>query len=143
MATKARAHRKPNKTLTPINIALTKECSNFIKNPPQVALIRFMNNLGNATQWFNLTIRMTVGLELAKVGGFSDEVVDSLAEAIAVTNAIRIRAEQSTPNAWTATPQELDALSTCVELVNDLQDVSTRRVMLAAHYKAKKDLGVM
>lgn len=102
-----------------------------------------MNNLGNATQWFNLTIRMTVGLELAKVGGFSDEVVDSLAEAIAVTNAIRIRAEQSTPNAWTATPQELDALSTCVELVNDLQDVSTRRVMLAAHYKAKKDLGVM
>ena len=140
MATKARKKRKPVTTLVPINFKLCKENANFLKNAPQIALLKFLENKATATHWYNFTVRMRMARALAPIEGFDDHVLEELEKLVAITEAIRLRNTKEQPLYWIATSEELEQMNLGIEIVNEMQDLSLRRSLLKAHRIAQKEL---
>lgn len=121
---------------------LTKEESDSLKNAPRVGFFRFCDKIGNATNWYDMTLRLQVGNVLVANTSnrydFSQEIPEILRSALEASDAMRERAINTTPQTWSASDKELSQLSEGLDIVDSLQDYCTRLELLKAHRLAQK-----
>lgn len=121
---------------------LTKEESDSLKNAPRVGHIRFSENIGTATNWYDMTLRLQIGRLLVKNTSkrceYTEEVTKVLDLALAASDEIRQRAVSVSPQVWTASDAELLRLGDGIDVVDDLQDICTRLELLKAHRQAQR-----
>lgn len=121
---------------------LTREESDSLKNAPRVGLIRFCENIGTATNWYDMTLRLQMGrllvINTSKRLEYADEVSEILDLALRSSDAMRERAILFEPQTWNATDIELLRLTDGLDVVDDLQDVCTRIELLKAHRQAQR-----
>lgn len=139
--TKNKPVRKKPKSFTPIVFKISKEQQDAIKRPPRTSLNRFRTNQADATDWFNIAFRIRVGVYLAKEE-YAQETLKDMSEAFTFCDVLYTRAKQDTGPDWSITADEADYLQSALDVVDIMQDDTTRRVQLDAHHVAKKLMGV-
>lgn len=141
MTTKNRPIRKKPKSFTPIVFKISKEQQDAIKRPPRTSLNRFRINQADATDWFNIAFRIRVGVHIAKEE-YGQDTVKDMSEAFTFCDVLYARAKQDTGPDWSVTTDEIEYLESALDVVDIMQDETTRRVQLDAHHVAKKLMGV-
>lgn len=141
MTTKNRPIRKKPKSFTPIVFKIPKEQQDRIKKPPRTSLNRFRSNQADATDWFNIAFRIRVGVHIAKAE-YLQETVDDMSQAFTFCDILYTRAKQDTGPDWSITADEAEYIESALDVVDIMQDETTRRVQLDAHHVAQKLMGV-
>jgi hypothetical protein len=141
MTTKNRPVRKKPKSYTPIVFKINKELHEGIKQPPRTSLRRFREGIADATDWFNISFRIRVGIYLARAE-YQQETVEDMTDAFMLCDTIYTRAKQDNGPDWTITPEEIDYIESALDAVDIMQDETTRRAQLYAHQVSQKIMHV-
>lgn len=137
MTTKNKPIRKKPKSNTPIIFKVAKEQQEAIKKPPRISLRRFIDGVADATDWYNIAFRISVGINIAQ-SDYVQETVDAMKECFNVCEDIFTNAKQETAPVWSITNEQAEYLQEALDAVDTMQDETTRRVQLDAHLIAKK-----
>ena len=137
MTTKNKPVRKKPKSVTPIVFKIDKQKQEAIKKPPRVSLERFRQNQADATDWYNIAFRIRVGVYVAKAE-YVQETLDGMNQAFTLCDLIYANAKKETGPDWSVTPEQIEILQDALDVVDVMQDETTRRVQLDAHLVAMK-----
>lgn len=136
MTTKNKPVRKKPKSNTPIIFKVAKAQQEIIKKPPRISLQRFKENKADATDWYNIAFRISVGVNIAR-SDYVQETVDAMIESFSVCESLFVNAKKDSGPHWSATPEQLEYLQEALDAVDQMQDETTRRVQLDAHLLAR------
>lgn len=89
---------------------------------------------GNYSRWLDLLIRFHVALELAKQF-YEQETIDGF-QAI-YYRLLSIKERCLMEDKWYLTDEDIDWIESGLEASNQVQDTTTRRLLLELHLKAK------
>jgi hypothetical protein len=115
------------KSHTPINIAISKADSELLKRFPRLSLENIRNNNGIFKDWYNLTFRTKIGLEVANLV-YTEEASAALKEVHDV--CLKMLETYKQERCLSLTEQEYILLTDGLDAVDQMQDENTRRILL-------------
>ena len=127
--------RRKTKSVTPIVFKLSKKDSDRLKNNIRPSLLAFKNGTQTATDWHNLGFRLKVGVGVAEVL-YVKENVDELQKCLNVIHLLKDR--YVVEKHFQATKEELDLIEMGLDATDQMQDESTRRLLLDKFLEADK-----
>ena len=126
--------RSKLKTHTPINHAIPREQALHLKRIPRECLQRFKNKTPSGTDWYNLTFRIRICLDLARLYYVEDtikEVQEVYDTCIAIKDNFKVT------KLWQATEEQIAMLENGLDAMDQMQDENTRRNMLEPFKRSK------
>lgn len=123
-----------NRSLSAIPVcwSASPEGKSFLKDVPRKSFKAFQDKRATATDWYNLSFRLKVGLEIAKKL-YIDETVQGFTESLDATVSIRKRYHASGDTLWEATVEEMALIESGLDAVETMHEENTRRDMRSAY----------
>lgn len=115
------------KSRTPINIAIPKALADQIKKIPHLSLKALASNQGSSKDWYNITFRIRIGLDIAKEI-YTEDASIAMQELYELT--VKIMDRFIVEDLWYVTEQEYNDLLSGLEATDQMQDETTRRLQL-------------
>lgn len=129
--------RKTLLTATPIVIRQSKEENEKIRQRPWNSLCAFKTNKAILDDWVTLLYRLILGRQLTE-SHFENM---GLAELVAGLTAVcDIYERHKTTSVWSLLPIEASIISDAIELVDQMQDKTTRKELLQAFLTADRNM---
>lgn len=123
--------KKPKfKTYNPITFSIPATQQKILKSVPRHSFNKFKQGNADATDWYNITFRIKVAVEIAKVC-YEQITVDEIQSVLTTLLDIKDNSQ------WRANDEQLMAIESGLDAMDTLQDESTRRVQLDATHKAQ------
>lgn len=126
--------RRKTKSNTPITIGLSKKESDNLKKLIRPSLQAFKENKQTPTDWQNIGFRLKVAVEIAKEF-YSDENAEDLQKCLDVIIVLKERYLKTI--SFLATTKEVELMELGLDTMDELQDRTTRRILLDKHIVAR------
>lgn len=123
------------KSYTPINIAVPKVLQDQIKRVPRLSLKAFIENKATSTDWYNLTFRSKIGLDLAKEV-YTEEASVAMTDVLNACLGTKDRFVKT--NVWSITEEEAELVLLGLDATDQMQDETTRRLQLDVFHLSDK-----
>lgn len=127
--------KKKYKTYNPIVIAVPKAQKELMKSIPRVCLERCRAKISDATDWFNLSIRVRVAYEISLVV-YTEETQAAIKEVF--DNLMVVKDLRTSDKIWNYIDTDLSAIEEGLDAMDAIEEQTTRRVQLDAWYAARK-----
>ncbi len=124
--------RKTLLSKTPLTIRYTEDQEQALKLRPHLHLEEFTNNNGTDRGWWTLCFRLNTGKELAVLFKNS-EALEAINTGLDALEQIRLRYDCN--QLWRLTEAEFKLIGPCLDVINEMQEKSTRREQLIVHRK--------
>lgn len=119
--------RRKNKSNTPIIFGLSLKDAIKLKTMIRPSLAAFKENRQSLTDWHNVGFRLKVALEVAK----EHYVLETVSELQRCMDAVlAIKQRYATHQSLSATPEEIELFEMGLDAMDQIQDESTRRLLL-------------
>lgn len=107
----------------------------IVKAPPHWSMQMLCNDKGTSTDWFNVTIRVVCGLELAKMH-YATQTIKDFKYAVDIMAQMTERFKDE--DVWKFRNNlDMDFVSAALRATDDLQDAESRESMIYAFRKAR------
>jgi hypothetical protein len=126
--------KKRTTKFNPISWGLTAQEKKNLAAVPKNSLNTFRLNKGTATDWWNFTFRVMLGVEIAKEL-YVQETVDQL-QAI-LDKCIAVREQFFVTKEWVIDPETIEEVEDALEAVMQMHSENTRRTLLPFYYKTQ------
>ncbi len=120
-------YRTKLKSHTPITIAIPKHLMDSIKRIPRLSLESFKESRGSSTDWYNLTFRIKIALDLAK-RYYTDEASEALVDVF--EDCLNLYRNFKSTSKWSITEEQYDSILMGLDAMDQIQDETTRRDQL-------------
>lgn len=115
------------KSHTPINIAIPKHLTEQIKKIPRMSLAALSENRAKESDWYNLSFRTKIGLDLAKAI-YTDEAFVAMEEVFQV--CLDMKDRFLLKGIWSVSEDEYQLLKIGLDATDQMCDETTRRIQL-------------
>lgn len=119
-----------------ILFAVSAEATQTLKDNISQCMRKLKDRTMETVEWDNLQFRLYMGAGLAKEH-FTDEVYKDIIDSINTLFEIQDRWIRMGANIYAATDEEFDDLQDALDLIDAMQEMSTRREMLIITNKVK------
>ena len=123
------------KSNTPIVFAVPKTLQDQIKRIPRLSLQSFKDNKAVTTDWYNITFRIKIGLDIAE-SEYTNVTINPMVDVLEVCISILNRYREL--NIWAITRDEVELLENGLDATDEMTDQTTRRVQLDAFHASDK-----
>lgn len=140
-AKKPKRKYNPNKTVKSnpflLPLPLSREELIKLKMPAHQSMQSLKEGKGTKTDLWNIAFRIRCGFEISKLV-YSSDTINEFAEVNSIADRLVLRAYQEGVEGWFPTPDEMQALSDGINVVDEINDTINRAVQLKAYKEAQR-----
>jgi hypothetical protein len=114
---------------TPLLFAVSKEQMLWIKQVPYLSLMSYRDNKGTKTDWFNICVRLSVGVNLSRI--VCEEETTSEIKAILDKTLLLFKDKEII-----ISPELSSEIEGALVAINEIEDLTTRKQQLPEWKKA-------
>lgn len=139
---KSAGTRKQMCSVTPLTIGITHDQKLRLKMMPYNALQAFREGTATRTNFTTIYLRLSQGVHLLKdvlkIDVTKNDFVETLVASLEMARTIMQACTSTTPEEWTATAHQIALLDEGLNIVDQLQDQTTRRELAFAMRESHK-----